>query len=249
MNLGQLKREARLCILTPRKSGVLSITLLYLILIVLLLELVFRLSDIGRFQTELAENLLPVAEDLFRPGVLQAILPEMSFTIPGTFFFIVPWVFRWVLDLGYLYYARSVVKNEPQSPRSLFEGFTYFRKAVTIRLIQTVLTIGGLILFIFPGIWVFTAFSQANLILLDHPGKGALWCLKESNRLMRGRKVEFFALFISFLGWWLLTTIPFITYLALFWYLPYTTFTYVNYYNKLTGKPSQDGGWKKPGMF
>jgi len=238
--------------LTPRRPNLFFISVLYLVFLTLLMEPVATLSEIGRFQMEIGENALARAQGFFQAGEAPlANLPTLSITALGLFFFIVPWIFRWVLELGYLYYMRGVAKEEPQSYRNLLEGFNYFRKAIIIRAIQAILYWCGLLLFILPGIWAFCAFSQANLLLLDHPDRSALWCLQESRRMMAGRKLDYFLLFLSFLGWRVLTLlpIPFLSFLALFWYFPYTTLTYVGYYNNLVAQKPGDSGWQRPGMF
>ena len=243
MNRSELKREAKAHIFTPRRPHPIGVTALHLIFMSALMMLIMELSDIGRFQAELAARLLEASEHMRQANTMATIhLPEMSITALGVFFFIVPWMFRWVLDLGYLYYVRGIVKGEALGFRSLFEGFNYVRKAIILRLIQVILVFGGLVLFVAPGIWTITAFSQANLLLLDHPKRGVIWCLRESERLMRGHKWEYFVLFLSFLGWLLLTItpLPFLNTAALLWYTPYTTFTYIGYYNRLTGQNSPD---------
>jgi len=250
MRFGVLKREARVYIFTRRQPNLFLVTALFLIFVVFLMGLVGTLSEIDRFQMELVSNFQAAAENFIQMGgAVRVEIPAMSLTYVGLFFFIVPWMFRWILELGYLYYARGIVRGEAQSYRSLFEGFHYFRKALVIRAVQAILYWGGLALFILPGIWALCSFSQANLILLDHPDRGAFWCLRESRRLMRGRKPEYFLLAISFFGWWLLTMAPFINLAALLWYRPYATFTYVGYYNSLIGQRPQETQWQKPGMF
>ena len=60
--------------------------------------------------------------------------------------------------------------------------------------------------------------------------------------MMNGRKGELFVLDLSFLGWNLLTVIPFVSIFV----IPYTNFTYVNYYLALRDMPSPDGEGELP---
>ena len=252
MRFGELKRQAKGYMFAPRRPNLFLVSILYLFLVFLLMAPVENLSEIGRFQAEVAANTQTMMQNVFRDGGPFVVeRPTFSLTFFGLIFFVIPWVFRWVLELGYLYYARGIVNEEPQGYRSLFEGFHFFRKAILIRMIQALMYWGGLMLFVAPGIWAFCAFSQANLLLLNHPDRGALWCLRESRRLMAGHKLEYFLLVLSFLGWRLITIIPFpvLSITALLWYLPYSTLTYVGYYNKLTGQGTDGGKWQRPGMF
>lgn len=59
----------------------------------------------------------------------------------------------------------------------------------------------GTILFIIPGIIFSYSFSMAYYIINDHPEMTALEALKESRRLMKGHKMQYFLLSLSFIGW------------------------------------------------
>jgi len=236
----------------PRRPNLFLVTLFYLLLTTFLLLLVVNLSEVGRFlNTEMLERSSEALGNFFQTGQAPLVeLPELSLTPFGLVFLIIPLLFIWILDLGYLFYAKETIKGETLGFQSLFEGFNYLIRAVFLRVFVGILVFVGVLFFIFPGLWVLCAFSQANLLLLDHPNRGAFWCLRESLRLMRGHKMEYLTLLISFLGWYLLTITPIIHYAARIWYIPYSTFTYVNYYNTLTGSgPPEEPEWKRPGMF
>jgi uncharacterized membrane protein len=276
MRPAQLKRQARGYILAYHRPNLFWVTALYLLLGTLLLLLVANLSEISRFNYELivrstlalqsllSEVVAHVLEmSTFSVLALQGIwaevaygfeMPTLSPTLFGLFFFFVPYLFIWSLDLGYLYYARGIIKGEKTEPplgyRTLFEGFNYFKRLILIRVFLAVVVNLGLFLLVFPGLWAMCAFSQAQLLLLDNPDRSALWCLRESNRLMRGHKWSYFLLRLSFLGWYLLSMFPFLRYAAQIWYLPYSTFALVGYYNALTGNaPPPEAQWRRPGMF
>ena len=254
--------------LTPRRPNLFLVTMFYLTLWIMLRLLVGNLSEFGLFFAELSERLGVISNTFLQTGVfpvvnLAELLPEFRISAFGLFFFIVPWGFSWVLDLGYLYYARGMVAKSTSSETNaagksndslgfltLFEGFNYFVKAIVIRLLMTIMVYGGLFFLFAPGIWARCAFSQANLLLLDNPNRGPIWCLRESNRLMRGHKLEYLSLLLSFLGWYLLTLLPYVFAAARLWYAPYSTVTFVYYYNKLTGQgPAPEAQWQRPGMF
>ena len=249
MRIRELKRQARACILTPRRPNLFLISMLYVLLTAALMLLVANLSAPGRFLSEMTTRSVAAMDAFQRGGNPRLELPAFVFSFSGIFFVVVPWIFRWILELGYLIYARGTIKGDTMSYRSLFDGFNFFFKAIIIRLVRAVLLLVGFPL-IFPALWVLAAFSQANLLLLDNPDQGAFWCLNQSRRLMRGHKVAYLLLFASFLGWEFLASLPFISYAVLLWYWPYSTFTYVGYYNRLTGQPPQEPPeWKRPGMF
>ena len=75
-------------------------------------------------------------------------------------------------------------------------------------------------------------YSMCFFILLDAPDKGAFQCLRESRDMTRGYKGKLFVLDLSFLGWMLLSAIPFV----ILYTLPYMQVTQANYYRALSGR-------------
>ena len=225
--------------------------MLYLLLMVFLTAIMANLSEPVRFIEESFIRSLTAATRAFQTGSAFTFeLPAFRISAFGLFFFIVPLIFLIMLDLGYLYYARGTIKDETLGYRSLFEGFNFFFKGLAIRFLTILLVAGGSVFFLLPGLWALCAFSQATLLLLDNPDRGVFWCMRESLRLMRGHKMEYLVLFLSFLGWLLFASLPYIGPVVQLWYMPYSTFTYVGYYNKLTGQgPAEEAQWKRPGMF
>ena len=74
-------------------------------------------------------------------------------------------------------------------------------------------------------------YSMCFFILLDAPDKTAFQCLRESRDMTRGYKGKLFVLDLSFLGWMLLSVIPFV----ILYTLPYITVTQANCYRVLSG--------------
>ena len=92
-------------------------------------------------------------------------------------------------------------------------------------------------LFVIPGIVASYRYRQALYLLLDHPEMGIMECIRESKRLMRGHKAELFVLDLSFIGWALLSIIPFVSVYT----LPYTESTYALYYDQLRRFDAEPG--------
>jgi uncharacterized membrane protein len=94
------------------------------------------------------------------------------------------------------------------------------------------------LLLVVPGIIASISYSQALFILMESPEKGALECIRESKQLMKGRKMDFFVLMLSFYGWSLLSDfIQMFLYVPVFliWLNPYITITKALFYNKARG--------------
>lgn len=228
------------------------VTIFYIAILSILSLIFFTLSEAGQMIIAFFLAFSETATDFWQLGILQIPVFEFIPLTPfGLFFSIAPWVFIWIVDLGYIIYCRSVIKEEPAGYFSLLEGFNLFAKALFIRLVYTILIVGGFALFFIPGMIALCAFSQVNFLLIDHPEKNIFWHFSESIRLMRGRKWEYFKLMLSFIGWRLLSGIRVISYAVQLWLYPYSTFTFISYYHDLTGQTPApvEGDWKKPGMF
>ena len=85
----------------------------------------------------------------------------------------------------------------------------------------------GTILFIVPGIIVALMFSQAFFILAEDSSKSITQCLSESTEMMKGYKVDFFVLELSFIGWWILAALT--LGIGGLWVAPYQKLTEANY--------------------
>lgn len=246
----------RQIILMPRKPLVFLVTMLYLLLGIFLTHILLTLSEPGQmflaFNVALLEYSQSLSENLM---ILETVpfptLEFIPFTPLGFLFFVLPFVFSWVIGLGYTIYSCIIIKGENAGFSSLLEGFNFFLKIVLIRLVYAIIFIGSFALFIVPSIIAMCAFSQVNYLLIDHPEKNIFWHFSESVRIMRGKKWDYFKLRFSFIGWILLSSIGFIRYAVWLWLHPYTTFTLTSYYYDLTGQSptSTESQWQKPGMF
>ena len=164
-----------------------------------------------------------------------------------------PGVFAYVIDvllnfMSYLLYAGFVIfvlrmiRQQQNSLWNLMDGFQSFLKIIGLNIITGILTFLWSLLFIIPGIIAAYRYRQALYLLLDHPEMGVLECIRESKRLMRGHKAELFILDLSFIGWALLSIIPFVSVYT----LPYTESTYALYYSMLREQDAAPGPDRGP---
>ena len=91
----------------------------------------------------------------------------------------------------------------------------------------------SLLLFV-PGIIKGCAYSQAMYILADDPGIGPMEAIRRSKEMMKGHKMEYFVLCLSFYGWALLGA--FTLGILYIWLIPYMNATMANYYRSLKGE-------------
>lgn len=255
MNRQKLKQNARATIMTSRRPHLLLVSFLYILVSMLLMQIFLNLSGVEQFLLDLERQSMAALEEFYQQGVLAPlVLPAIEITPIGLTFFVLPWIFYWIMELGYLFYARETVRGETLGYQSLLEGFNYFFKGISIRLIRLALVAAGLMLFVVPGVIIRIAFSQVEFLLLDNPDKSVFWIFRASWLLMRRRMLEYLALRLSFAGWIFLglvimSMIPLLYSAVQLGIRPYVTLTRVNYYQAITGRaPPEEADWQKPGL-
>jgi len=87
-------------------------------------------------------------------------------------------------------------------------GFGYFPKALGLHARILIFTWLWSLLFVVPGIIAAINYSQAFNILADNPEKSPAQCMIESKFIMRGNKMKYVLLLLSFVGWYFLAIIP-----------------------------------------
>lgn len=136
-----------------------------------------------------------------------------------------------VLSAGMVIYAMRVMRGIVAGVGDLFDGFTWFFRIIWLEALMRALVLLWTLLFIIPGILASYGYSMAIYLLFDHPDWSVMRCLRESKALMRGHKWELFKLDLSFIGWNLLTIIPFVS----VYVTPYVQLTRAEFFNRLVG--------------
>lgn len=91
-------------------------------------------------------------------------------------------------------------------------------------------------------VWLVASFSQTYFLLLEDPEKKVFQCMSESYEMMKGRRLRFLLLQISFLGWYLLGYLSFG--IGFIWIIPYVTCTGAHFHLDLAERRrlEQEGG-------
>lgn len=141
------------------------------------------------------------------------------------------------LTAGLLTYHRKIWRGEEGELRDLFSTFNKdFPRITKMYLLQTLYVFLWSLLLIVPGIIMAIAYSQAYFLMLDDPDLQAVDALNKSKELMRGRKWEYFVMYLSFIGWAILGLLTLgILYL---WLNPYILQTVTGYYEEVI-KPAK----------
>ena len=84
------------------------------------------------------------------------------------------------------------------------------------------------LLLIIPGIIKAYSYSMTQFILVEHPELSINQAIKESRRLMEGRKFDYFWLQLSFIGWAILSILT--LGIGFLWLMPYSTAAAASFY-------------------
>lgn len=135
-----------------------------------------------------------------------------------------------MLGVGMTSVCLNVSRAVPADFASLFDPFGMFLKFLWLDILMSIYVFLWSLLFIIPGIIASYRYSMAVYILLDNPEYSASECIRLSKEMMAGKKFDLFILKLSFIGWQILTIIPFVS----LYVLPYTETTVANFYNALS---------------
>ncbi len=140
------------------------------------------------------------------------------------------------LSFGLVMIFLNVTYGEEPLVATLFEPFKKnYGKVIALTLLEGLFIILWSLLFIIPGIIMAFAYSQSFYIMAENPDMSPMDCLRESKRIMNGRKMDMFILELSFIPWILLVCITFG--IASIYVYPYMTLTMTNFYHRI-----KDGG-------
>ena len=214
----QMKAEARLAMREHRPS-IYLMAMIYAVILYVLGSLGLRLQLPGITVDQLIaissgmmseEELLRIASQIGTPGVAVTLL-RIAINL-----------MEMVLGAGF----------------ALFDGFGLFFRVIWLEILMAIFVFLWSLLLIVPGIIAGYRYRFALYILLDDPSKGALQCIRESKDLTYGHKGELFVLDLSFLGWSLLSAVPFVS----IYTRPYMTVTDVNFYRAILGESGAADG-------
>ena len=124
-----------------------------------------------------------------------------------------------------------------------------FFRLIALYIVESVFVFLWSLLFVIPGIVASYRYRLAIYLMLERPELGVMDCIRESKRLMNGRKGELFVMDLSFIGWTILTIIPFVSIFV----TPYMQTTFAAYYLAVVEDDRRGGefpgGWEdgRPG--
>ena len=122
----------------------------------------------------------------------------------------------------------NIAKHGDGTWVAVFDGFKIFWRSFVLYILKYIFITLWSLLFVIPGIIAAFRYSMAEYILYENPDMSAMDAIRESKRLMDGKKADLFVLYLSFFGWYLLSAIT--CGIAYIWVAPYVTATVTNFY-------------------
>lgn len=135
------------------------------------------------------------------------------------------------LGFGYVLFIMCLCDTRNPDMNMLFKGFDRFVQTMVAGLVMSLVVSLGMILLIVPGIILAIGLSMTYFIMADNTEISGIDALQESWNMMKGHKMDYFNLFFSFIGWWLLCVVT--LGIASLWVYPYWIAANLNFYRRL----------------
>lgn len=163
-------------------------------------------------------------------GAILGVVAGISSFIGGVATIIVTGPLAFGVAFIFLNLAR---KNDGQIDlKDIFKGFTDdFGGTLLLGLLQSLFIFLWSLLFIIPGIVKSYAYAMAFYIKVDHPEYDWKACLDESQKMMKGHKMDLFVLDLSFIGWYIVGSLC--LGIGTLWVSPYHYAARANFYESV----------------
>ena len=146
------------------------------------------------------------------------------------------------ITLGLIMVFLNVTYGEEPKVGTIFEPFkTNYGKSIALSFLVGIFVLLWCLLLVIPGIIMAYAYSQSFRILCENPEMSPMECIKESKRIMKGRKMDLFVLQLSFIGWILLVCVTFG--IAAIYVYPYMQLAETNFYHRIKAGGDQVGDY------
>lgn len=236
----QIKDRSKQLITAGRPNAI-TVGLVFLLISVVLAILSGRLLGVDLSQKEYKDLVNAYASGNF-DYVFDAVTKNMPSPAAQIIDFALQLMLM-VINYGWLIYLINVMRHTGQACYgNLLDGFSMIGRILVLEIIRGIFIFLWSLLLVIPGIIAAYRYSLASYILIDHPEYTPLQCLRESKRLMDGHKARLFSLQLSMLGWYLLSAIPYVGYLARVWVTPYTSMAMAVFYENRMAMERFEGG-------
>ena len=103
-----------------------------------------------------------------------------------------------VLTAGFFCYCLGIQRGDAMPYESLFDAFPFAGKVILLEMLQGLAIAAGMMFFILPGVVLAFSYALALPYLCDNPETGVIEALRKSRLTMRGKRIRFFNMLLSF---------------------------------------------------
>ncbi len=136
-------------------------------------------------------------------------------------------------------YLRMSRSPEPVSFADFLEGFNNWARAILGIIWQLLWIFLWMLVFIIPGFIKAFSYSQMFYIIAEFKDVSVTKAMRISIEITKGRKWDLFVMYLSFLGWDILSL--FTCGILQLWLMPYKNMTYTNAYHALMKEALESG--------
>ena len=137
-------------------------------------------------------------------------------------------LFTGLISFGLCSAFLSVIRVKTMKIENLFDCTKNFGTVFVANILMGIYTFLWSLLFVIPGIVKSYSYAMTNYILLDNPNMTASEAITESRKMMDGHKLDLFMLYLSFIGWYLLSILTLC--IGTLWVMPYQYTAMVAFY-------------------
>ncbi len=147
--------------------------------------------------------------------------------VPGIGALILSGPLTFGLTLAFL----TLIRNGKMYFENLFKGFESFGTTCIAGILQALFTFLWTLLFFIPGLVKSYSYAMTYYIINDNPNLSANDAITESRKMMNGHKLDLFLLDLSFIGWYILSTLT--LGILLLYVVPYHNAAKARFYENL----------------
>lgn len=136
-----------------------------------------------------------------------------------------------VMEVGLAIIFLEITRGWQCNFEDLFKGFNNFGTNCLAGVLVGIFTFLWSLLLVIPGIVKGLSYSMTYYILADNPNMSPTDAITASRVMMDGHKADLFVLYLSFLGWFILTGMTFG--ILAFYVGPYFTATLAGFYESI----------------
>lgn len=151
------------------------------------------------FLISAASGTFGVISELISAGVISEVVYSLWLELFEYLFVAYP--LSYGLSVSFLGYVRTGNDLTIGGMFDAFKANSNYGRVIGIGILVGAIGLLGFILLIVPGVIFAIAVSMSFYILKDNPELGVIDVIKRSIQMMKGHKMEYFCLGLSFIGW------------------------------------------------